>query len=383
MGLLFLGLSILLKANKKTIVLSVVALFFLLAAMGDFAFLRAWLYHYVPMMNVFRYPSLFRLFALLCFLLLFGIGIENFWKKDVKIQDWKKLKMLAGTLLFGLVSVFMYSFFKSDFVFPSEFSAKAISAFIAKSSNSQLVLIQAPIQIALLLLLFFVIEKRRTNFRKYITLIILLDLFLAVQLNLLITAVSDQKAAVLQEKISELPDGFPIPNENISATTHYGKGDFYPIWYNNNMLEKKIAYDGYNNFKLKNYKQFDNTPGYIEKLKYPLIHWTGSRDSLFDHRSNNVQISSFTPTKIKAKIAHVDDGEIVFLQSDYPGWKVKLNGEIMPHYTKEDIFIAANIPKGKHEIEFEFHPKNFWWYFGISTIAFVCALFVMLWFRET
>jgi hypothetical protein len=380
-GFLFCGLCLLILRNKKTVLLAFVGLFFLIVAMGDFSFLRAWLFHYVPMMNLFRYPALFRIFALLCFLLLFGITLQKYWKNEASGLDWKKLKFLTGGLLIFLISIFIYSLQKDPFIFPIAFSAKAISTFISQSSNSQMVLIQAPIQIILLSLLFFVIQKRRLHFTKYVVLIIAFDLFLSVQFNLFITAVSEQKAAQLQEKVSQLPTGFPIPKENINATSHYGNGDYYPIWFNNNILLKKIAFDGYNNFLLKSFKEFNNSPGHIEKLKYPLLHWAASGDTLGDS-VKGIKIMSFNPTNVKAEVSLSKENQIIFLQSDYPGWQVKLDGQIIPHLKKENIFIVAKIPEGEHNIEFNFYPKNYLLYLGISTTTFLLVFLGLVLFRR-
>lgn len=381
-GLLFCGLGLFIKPKKRTLFLGFTGLFFLVVALGDFSFLRAWLYHYVPMMNLFRYPALFRVFALLCFILIFGFSLQKYWNDEAADSDWRKLKILTGALLSVLLILFFYSLQKSPFLFPKELSAKAISTFIGQSNNSQMVLIQAPIQIVLLTVLLLIIQWKRLQFRKYIVLLIALDLFLSVQLNLFITVASEQSASELQSKVNQLPEGFPIPVDNISTTSHYGNGDFYPIWYNNNILLKKIAFDGYNNFILKSFKKFNDSPGHIKNLKYPLLHWLNSQDS-FDNKLEGIEIESFNPTNVKAKVSLMEDNQVIFLQSDYPGWKVKLDGQIIPHFKAADIFIAADIPAGGHQLEFDFYPKNFLLYLGISTGGFLFVIFCLLRFRET
>jgi uncharacterized membrane protein YfhO len=148
---------------------------------------------------------------------------------------------------------------------------------------------------------------------------------------------------------------------------------------------KKIAFDGYNNFILKSFKQFNDSPGHIEKLKYPVLHWEDSQtlnDSLFVNSEKSIEILSFSPTNLKANVFASEKSQIIFLQSDYPGWQVKLDGMLIPHFKKENIFIAADIPAGKHHLEFDFYPKNFSFYLGFSTFFFLLSAFGIFRFRK-
>ena len=56
------------------------------------------------------------------------------------------------------------------------------------------------------------------------------------------------------------------------------------------ILSNKIAFDGYNNFKLKSYKQFNDSPNSIEKLKHPLLHFANLSDSLVTNSENLIEI---------------------------------------------------------------------------------------------
>lgn len=382
LGLLFFGLAFFIRPQPKIFLTGFAGVAFLIAAMGDHAFLRAWLYHYVPMMNLFMYPSLFRLFALLCFLLLFGIALQKYWRNEASEADWKRLKVLGYILLLVLLGIFLFAVQKSALFLPAGFSAKAITDFIAASNNSQMVLIQAPIQIALLAFLLFIIQKKRDQLSKYLVIIIALDLFLSVQLNLFITAASEQSAPQLQAKVRQLPKGFPIPKEDISANMHFGDGEYYPVWYNNNMLLKKIAFDGYNNFKIKNFKQFNDSPGKIEKLRHPLVYVENVADTVYQNAADFVEIESFSPANVKAKVSLPSDGRVVFLQSDYPGWEVRLNDRVIPHFQKEEIFISAEIPAGDHQLEFNFYPANYLLYQGISLAAIFFTVCCLLFFTN-
>ena len=77
-GLAMLLFSFFNRPDKKEKYLIILGFIFLLTAIGDAFYFRAFLYHYVPLMDTYRYPSLFRIFTLICFVLLFGISLQKF-----------------------------------------------------------------------------------------------------------------------------------------------------------------------------------------------------------------------------------------------------------------------------------------------------------------
>jgi hypothetical protein len=376
-GFLFALLYLWKKPDWKSITLWICGAFFLLVALGDYFFLREWLFDYIPMMNLFRYPSLFRVFALISLLLLFGLSIKRYQNKNVPSYDWKKLRIGGFLFLFLLTGIFIYAFQKSDLQLPTAWSGTSMVDFLNKSTNSQMVLIQAPIQITLLsLLLFKTFFRKGISFIKFALILILVDLFLSVQLNSFLTITSEASVYELQEKVKELPKGFPIPTENLSSVSHQGGRHFYPIWYNQNILRKKIAHNGYNNFKFKDYRSFTARADHMKILENSLLYDSGNAgmDSTSTARKGAIEITSFLPNRIEAQISFKEDGELTLLQYFYPGWKVKLNGAEIPAFKKEAIFLAAKVPKGEHQLIFEFYPIHFKGYLFLSGGFFLLIL---------
>ena len=268
-ALVFIGALLWEKRSLKNLGLFFIAVFFLLVALGDYSFLRGWLYHYVPLMDLFRYPSLFRLFAMIVLLLLFGTGLNRWIEKGAT----KTLKRyLFNTIIICLalcLGFVIFAFANGTFIPLPDYTIKSIFHFIQQSSHTQLLLLQAPVQIIILLSLGWVIKnnKNKNSFRN-ILLIIGLDLFLSVQLNLFATVVCEKSTYQLQKELARLPDDFPIPADPLNTISQQGTGEIYPIWYNNNIFKKQIAHNGYNNFKLRQYSRFavsSHCKGNIEK----------------------------------------------------------------------------------------------------------------------
>lgn len=382
---LFLLFHLWKKLNRKSILLWSLGIFFLLVSMGDYFFLRSFLYHYVPMMNLFRYPSLFRIFAILCFLLLFGLSFQNYEHSQKDKKNVFRLRLTIIVLGAIISSLWIYALLKVDLLWPENLTADSIIAFFNKSNNSEMLLIQAPIQILLLLLLLFkTFSKKGMSFLRFAMVIILFDLFLSVQLNCFLTVTSEAKVTLLQEKIDKFPAAFPVPSEPLSSVSHHGNKKHYPIWYNLNILQKRVANNGYNNFKFRAYRSFKERQDAQGILNNQILFESGKTkiDSLENGVASNIKIESFSPVKTSATINFDEDTELTFLQYYYPGWKTYLDGKEIDLFLKEDIFLAVNVPKGKHEIVFEFYPENFLSYFFVSVFAIVLILITLLIYRK-
>jgi len=314
------------------------------------------------MMNLFRYPSLFRIFAILGFLLLVGLAFRNYQPTLSSHKDWLRLRISTLALLLGIGSIFIYALQKSAWRFPEQFSAESLITFFNTSNNSEMVLIQAPIQIILLsLLLFKSYIKKGIPFLRFVAILLLVDLFLAVQLNSFLTITSEARVAPLQEKIDTYPNSFPVPDEKIINVSHHGNKATYPIWYNLNILQKRVANNGYNNFKFRAFRSFKDRQGHEKILDHFLLYRPDnpSLDSTGLTLRDQIIIKNFTPNKIEAKVNFKEAGELVLLQYFYPGWSVQLDGKDIPAFQKEELFLAVNIPAGEHQLSYTFYPKYF------------------------
>ncbi len=368
------------RPSGKTILLWLMAIFFLLVALGDYFILRAFLYEYIPLMNLFRYPALFRVFSLICLLLLFGLSFEKLQKGQFTIRIRNQLIYLGFAFLFLITGLIFFAWSRGFNNFPQAFSATGLIDFINKSSTGEMVLIQGPIQIALLgIFLFVLIYKKGNNRIKYITFLILFDLFLSVQLNIFITASSEAPLSALQQKLNEVPDGFPIPEQPISTLSHHGNKEYYPIWYNLNILKKQIANNGYNNFKFKAYRDFKARADHMTFLNHHLLYPLESfSDSLNEKSGQKVEITDFQPTCIKANLDFREKGDLIMLQYFYPGWQVKIDGKELSASSYLDFFLKVPVPKGIHQIELFYHPKGIILYLLLSGFCFVFTLIVLL-----
>ncbi len=90
---------------------------------------------------------------------------------------------------------------------------------------------------------------------------------------------------------------------------------------------------------------------------------------IIDYESN--------PISIKLKVVAPADGWLLQLSTNYPGWKVKIDGNKEEIYYGDILFRAIKLTKGSHLIEFYYQPASFILGLSIST-CFLCIIFIYI-----
>jgi hypothetical protein len=404
-GIVMLAVFIVALFRKKTRFEKIVlftGLFFLLAAFGKYTPVRALLYYLVPLMNLFRFPSIFRLFALICFLIVTAFSLKDL----LAGMNAKRLKVIAGILIAAYAIVIVVSFFNANLELPV---LDNFNHFVNGLSFKESILLQSLVAFILLLLFFLTIKKNAINFSA-ISALMLIDLFIAAQLNIPTTVTGNVKTSFLARQLKKAPQGFPIP-ANIAAenycdtTVHIAS-----LWKNMNLWNKQPAYDGFNSFKMKGYYQMSDEPQVIlPLLKNSIAFFSGSRSyyadtiketellksdpsHLFFHEQEKdafilkdsngdsmakADFTSFKPDDIVVSTSTTKSQYFTLMQHDYPLWQVMIDGKPVEHFTSDYLFISTLVPVGEHVVEFKFNNKGLKTAFIISSFsACVCLVFL-------
>jgi len=94
----------------------------------------------------------------------------------------------------------------------------------------------------------------------------------------------------------------------------------------------------------------------------------------FDTSNSKVEIQKYSNNKAKLNITAESDEFLVFSDTYYPGWKAYIDGQQVKIYKANGIVKGISIPEGKHIIEFDYLPNNFWIYFSISMTTFISVI---------
>lgn len=387
-------------------------LFCLVAAMGEATPLREFLYHNIPGMDMFRFPALFRIYAILSFILVAGTGFESWLNGQEKIKKWLKVSAIGLGLIIGGFVVYASI---GDGSKMREFLKSEAWIFSDKSDMSQHIFFQGAIQVILTGLFLFILFKKNLFKHALITvlMVVCFDMILTSRLNGPYTVYYHlYKTKETYVHAKQFPDGFILPGkERIYANTDGGRLTFQILWRNLNIFQKQVSWQGYNPLHLKGFEELaDNHPKLFEAiLQNPLVYLSGKispLDSMVIHgqqgdfdpfrvylaaedyrklksaglgfsQRDSISIAAFSPVEIKIK-SFSESGTLVnLLQNNYHGWKAMMDGQSAGIISGNNGFITVPVPSGQHEVTISYSPKDVRWGFYMTFLMVLGGLAVL------
>jgi len=385
--LFFIG-GLFLKKPLEIKVLFYFGLFSLTAAVGEYLPVRAILFEYVPMMNVFRFPSVFRLYFIIAAILTALV----FLKKQFESNEWKVKPLIYLTggsiiLFFALVVIArtkgyldLGSFFSTYLFHDNE-----------KLSFWQAAAFHSIFQITILSLFILVLWKMKDRSKILLSLLVLtgIDLIFSTQLNAPATVYYEKvKTSEAHENVSKYSLGFPeqkaISIEEGGHLPNIGQ----PYWQNQTTFQKQFSAEGFNSFSFTSYEFIESEYPqlFTELKKNPTVLLSDSivsetrlkhykKDSLFT--AKQVFFSPSDYTKLKKFNLHNSESDKAFLtkydaanftittnvqqqqlltlfQKEYTDWKAFVDNKEVAIYKSDLNFMSIVLPAGKHSVEFRY-----------------------------
>lgn len=289
-------------SKKQTVKLSIliVALFFMFISLGNLTPLRS-LLNYLPGFAYFRNSGLFRLFFLFFILLFIASSFaHDQWFKSLP----KKMVMITS----GLIITFFFVVIGSTIAQLSQLKIGSIKETIQNLTYKQTILISAPIQLILLLLLIYTL---RINKLKFFSFLVFGDLILNTLLCIPFFTVSSYSVEDVS-KIFQPVNGFPAQTALPSQvpTTH-SEGN--AVWPNINIYKKQVSLQNsyWGPLVLKSYHPIDTISA----------HTTMKPFLSASNTETNINMIEQSPNYIKAFITVTRPNKINLTQNFYPGWK--------------------------------------------------------------
>jgi len=356
----------------------------LFASFGSYTPVREWLFHHAPLMDLFRMSAHFYFFALLGFIVVGTAEVGRLISSEE--PQWKRPMEAAMFLFIAIASIGIHFLQTNEVTYrPLVFLAEYRDS-IGQTPRVNHVLIHAVIQCGLLLVFMvgmWLLRHRSKAFSWLMMGFLLMEMGVAVRLNFPITVGSGHSPALLQSKIDQNPQGFPLPDLTVAVGTHRDGPQFMsPLWRNTNILTKTVSFEGFNSFKLDAYEDFrEKAPADFEAvLARPVVFFS---DSSTGAPSDTIIMERFAPGIVAFTVNASSARSITLLQTDYQGWQGFVNGVAVQH-SVNGIFPTLSIPAGGTRVEFHYRNPAVMAGFAMSygMFAIICLAIIYFLLRE-
>lgn len=404
-GFIFFIMSFFQKKDGKFWLILLLSILCMLAAVGSALPFRALLYKWVPFMNLFSYPSIFRVFFITGFLLLSATAFMNF--KNNWVTQTKNLIIVIVLIFTFYFVVLLYSLNNSEI---SNIDWHSLITrrfnFIEHSTFAQHLIIQSFIQI-LFLIIIIIIALNRKQKLKFLLVICVVDLIVSVQLNMYGTIANRLFLKDAKARIDMCPKGFPLPDNRIPSYL-YIDADFGaeldPVGRNTLMFKKVLGIDGYNPFVLKRFDRFKKSKIWDSAWRNSPAYFANSivliNDSIILDRKNDVCVndtdlktlqSKFFPQELGDSIFFVAFGPnnmtlqtrssgarlLILQQNNVKDWNVTVDDKKTKWYSVNIAYMGVLVPTGIHKVDFQFRPSNLYIFLIFSLISgLTCILMI-------
>lgn len=378
-GFILMLISLRHRNSFTPALLAGIVLSILLATRGQFEFD---IFKNLPLLAYIQTNGEFRVFGLLCFIILAGFGLDKLLKQDAKTllnyTGLLKLFGLLSLLLFVGVFIFFFSQINSEFdaVKSSGLLTEKIKTFL-QNATIIFLLISIFITGTICWISFWLIRRK-----KYFLIIplIILDLIINTILYLPVTGVGQITLPAIQSVYNLYPAGLPIPPfikindiDTVDAVTKGLTGD--PSYYN-----KKIGTRYLTDYP----SSFSSTEDYFNNDLNKIISdksYLFTKSSLWSSENRGViSVKQFEPCHWSISVQSLKEDSLVLLQNYYKYWKVFNNKKEIPLAKSCISFMAVPLHKGQNNIEFVYQDNGLFYCLAISFVS--CIICLILYFRK-
>lgn len=348
------------KRFRKTWPLTLLLVFFILLASGGVFKIAA--YYSLPLLGNVRLNGEFAYFPFLVLLLMGGCGLTLFYN-HIEKSKWSKL--LTYTLLFFLFA-FLFAiagilFTKNSVLYrivKESGSLNSLKQLIQRLSFWDLLLISAILQF------FFAFLYKKYFFNNHLLIAITAwHLILFTWLGLPFTGLSNMPRQQVQHIISSMPEGIIKPYQKSINANNYISARYDSIIGSAAFYSKQIGYptQPYYPVVLNSTEEFyadSSIKHFINNQSYLFLASDTTANAATIYDSTKIKVIKYTPTFIKVSVINDQFNYLIFLQNNYPRWRVQVDGRPITHFTAYKTFIGILLSTGAHEVTYQFDVRS-------------------------
>ena len=361
------------------------------------------------MMNVFRFPSVFRAFFILSAILVALNYLQNFQSTEKFYKHLKYIFLITGVTLILVIIIarlqgyLNFKHFILNDLFLNEYGVSFWQHLVLASSIQLLFIVG-----------FLVITYKRKNIIKWGSILLVLDFFISVQLIGPFTIYTKEiSGGSIQQNLVKGERNKPLLNSlRTIQETDDEPGLGFPFWQNEAVFQKNLASEGFNSFSFREFENLENNyPNYnniLKKNKQLLL----SEDIVIANKLNSLEkynalnpstlffeVSDFdqlrklnlkhhtkdtalfikiAPTQFEIKTNTKDKQLLTLFQKNYTGWKAYLDNKEVKIFTSSNNFMSIVLPEGEHDLSFKYENKSIQISFVINSIGLVLIIGLVL-----
>jgi hypothetical protein len=371
--------------------------FSLSASLGASLPVREWLFDFVPGMNLFRFPGVFRLFIILGFLSSAGIIVEKI--QHAELSSLRITKFSFGIAFILLLITGLFLVLLESALFPHAWFTRTENPQATHHAGLQ-ALIMAVVALAVTLVCLF--ERTKKRLFLFLCLIISAEMILSVQLNAPYTVFYKEfTGGEVQTTEKLFTPGFPVPDVNKpmnQTATHLIRE---PFWKNLDIFNKQPSAAGMNNFMFASTMYMldeekegmellaQNPVAYLGgEIKNPMQFHPLKKEGLL--HAKMLFIQNVTPEKFPSEglleitelspenwLFQADVKEkttLTLLQNYSTAWNVEIDGKNTDYVCSNGSFITVFLPEGRSEIRFSYQKNKVKYAYIISILLFIPIL---------
>ena len=357
--------------------LLVTGLFFVLLSAGGF--FKMFAYKFIPLVGYVRLNGEFRIFALICFILLASLQLNKFIQNKQPFHGAIKriyyvIEILVfGTIIFGIymtVSTHDSFIFRRQEIMDAPAFSMKLKGLLDAISFYDTLWLQGTIQLFILWGIKWCLKFGNWNL---LVKIVVADMIIACLLNIPFTGVGKASVADVQAVLNKSPIGIPIPDLEASGTSNTINmieaslvGDW--SFYNKQPGAKQEAFYP---IALKNMRQyFEQPPSDRSLIDSPYIF-------LINPANAALQVNAYSPNSINLTVTAASENELVFKQNFYPHWYYQ-NGNEKREVNQYGInFMSVPVIKGTNNIVISFEPRRVKIAMAVSLTVLVLCLVLL------
>ena len=368
------------QMDRRFKVYFLLAILFLMTALAETTPLRRLFYYTLPYMDMFRFSSFIRGYAIFFFLIAFGFSWDYFYEKQAE-----KKTLLYTVVVFSIISLIFLGISLGNIEAWKfkQLLTQGFGRFDLVSSFMERVYFDILIHVGVLGVLVYLICRKVSP--KFILVLFFVEMFLAVQINGRFSIWDKKNPGEIELKFSNFPKGYPLPvlSESIKENNDISGNSIGYLWKNLSIFHKKPSFDGNSPYGLRTADLSASLGLFDTIISQPILfkarHVKGKISEIFSS-NENIEIKEFNPNYIlfNYKATQGKGNVVVYNQNTNPWWIATVDGNEAKIITVNKTFSAIEVPSGKHLVRFELKPNKIILAFWISAISIILVLLALI-----